>query len=295
MIIAISGKIGSGKDTVGSIIQYLTTDTINTHTLNKPKLISSSVSFEKYCEGFRTFDTIESSWKIKKFADALKEICSILTGIPRADFEKPEVKNSFLGEEWTKKHFNWMKEAQLEEYAKADGKTLKEYLEEGNHELIAEDEMGKVYRAKYLDEKRTVRWLLQTVGTEAMREHVHNNVWVNALFAHYKPLMSASFGTIDFAKGEYKELIPDTPIEYPNWLITDMRFPNELNAVKARGGITIRLRRTQWIKEGDVDKHIHPSETALDNAKFDYEIDNDGTIEELIEKVKEILIKEKII
>jgi hypothetical protein len=39
----------------------------------------------------------------------------------------------------------------------------------------------------------------------------------------------------------------------------------------------------------------HPSETALDDAKFDYEIINDGTIEDLIEKVKEILIKEQII
>jgi hypothetical protein len=45
----------------------------------------------------------------------------------------------------------------------------------------------------------------------------------------------------------------------------------------------------------DTRKIEHESETALDNAKFDYEIINDGTIEELIEKVKEILIKEKII
>jgi hypothetical protein len=39
----------------------------------------------------------------------------------------------------------------------------------------------------------------------------------------------------------------------------------------------------------------HPSETALDDAKFDYEIINDGEIVDLIEKVKTILIKEKII
>ena len=41
--------------------------------------------------------------------------------------------------------------------------------------------------------------------------------------------------------------------------------------------------------------NLHPSETALDDAEFDYEIINDGTIEDLIEKVKEILIKENII
>jgi len=39
----------------------------------------------------------------------------------------------------------------------------------------------------------------------------------------------------------------------------------------------------------------HLSETALDNYSFDYTIDNNGTIEELIIKVKEILIKEKLI
>ena len=37
------------------------------------------------------------------------------------------------------------------------------------------------------------------------------------------------------------------------------------------------------------------SETVLDNAEFDYVIQNDGTIEELINKVREILIKEKIL
>lgn len=37
------------------------------------------------------------------------------------------------------------------------------------------------------------------------------------------------------------------------------------------------------------------SETALDNAKFNYTIENDGTLLELIEKVREILIKEKIL
>jgi hypothetical protein len=40
---------------------------------------------------------------------------------------------------------------------------------------------------------------------------------------------------------------------------------------------------------------LHPSETALDDAKFDYVIDNDGTLDELVEKVRVILTKEKII
>jgi hypothetical protein len=33
-----------------------------------------------------------------------------------------------------------------------------------------------------------------------------------------------------------------------------------------------------------------PSETGLDNAKFDYELDSNGTINELIGRVEKILI-----
>jgi hypothetical protein len=43
------------------------------------------------------------------------------------------------------------------------------------------------------------------------------------------------------------------------------------------------------------DKMLHPSETALDDAKFDYTIENNGTLDELVEKVRVILIREKII
>ena len=42
-------------------------------------------------------------------------------------------------------------------------------------------------------------------------------------------------------------------------------------------------------------KIITKSETALDNAEFDYEIINDGTISELIDKIRNILIENKLI
>lgn len=93
---------------------------------------------------------------------------------------------------------------------------------------------------------------------------------------------------------------PIIPKIFSNWIITDMRFPNELQAVKKRGGITIRVKRpniTKLIDSGiDVTKiKEHESETALNHAEFDYVIDNSGSIENLIDKVKEILIKERII
>jgi hypothetical protein len=87
--------------------------------------------------------------------------------------------------------------------------------------------------------------------------------------------------------------------EYPNWIITDMRFPNEMQTIKANGGITIRVVRP-CLKCGGTNYHKlscyeqnekqHPSETALDDAKFDYEIINDGTLEDLIEKVEGMIL-----
>lgn len=131
----------------------------------------------------------------------------------------------------------------------------------------------------------TYREFLQKLGTEGMRVGVHTNIWVNALFSDYNPVTYSDRGGW----------------EYPNWIITDMRFPNELEAVEEREGITIRVVRSFNHKMGSKETGtlnltpLHPSETALDDAKFDYEIINDGTIEDLVDKVKEILIQEKII
>jgi len=122
----------------------------------------------------------------------------------------------------------------------------------------------------------TYREFLQKLGTEGMRVGVHTNIWVNALFSDYNPVTYSDRGGW----------------EYPNWIITDMRFPNELKAVEEREGITIRVTRPDILS---FEAMLHPSETALDDAKFDYEIINDGNIEDLVDKVKEILIQEKII
>ena len=77
-----------------------------------------------------------------------------------------------------------------------------------------------------------------------------------------------------------------------------------MEAVKKRGGITIRVNRPCNICGGSgyhkmscsVSKSgEHYSETALDKSEFDYIVDNDSDIESLIEKVKQILIKEKLL
>ena len=117
--------------------------------------------------------------------------------------------------------------------------------------------------------KPTPRLLLQLIGTNLFREQLHPNTWVNASFANY--LNNA-------------------------WIFTDVRFPNELEAIKKHNGITIRINRGLVERTGKmIQEPEHISETALDNAKFDYVIENDCTIDDLIEKVREILIKENII
>lgn len=78
-------------------------------------------------------------------------------------------------------------------------------------------------------------------------------------------------------------------VKYPNWIITDMRFPNELKAVKDKGGISIRVERPGLLESN------HLSETSLDSATFDFVINNDKDIEHLINEVRKILEKENLI
>jgi len=79
MIIGINGKIGSGKDTVGKIIQWLT----------KPELDGQYIGFQTYDDA--TLERL-SPFKIKKFAGKLKQTASLLTGIPIEMWEDQEFK-----------------------------------------------------------------------------------------------------------------------------------------------------------------------------------------------------------
>lgn len=110
----------------------------------------------------------------------------------------------------------------------------------------------------------TPREILQHMGTEAYRA-VDDGFWVRQLFKY----------------------IDRNNLE--NVIITDGRFPDEIDAVIERGGIHIRLYRDHNI---EVHGTSHASETSLDNTSdADYIIVNDGSIAEL-EAMAEILIKE---
>jgi len=127
-----------------------------------------------------------------------------------------------------------------------------------------------------------VRDFLQILGTDCLREQLFDNVHVAALFSEWKPQKMSEY---NFSK----------------WLITDLRFPNEFQAIKDRGGICVRVNRfeTQTFYNPNVSFPdgipIHASERALDDYPFDYEITNKGSIEELIEEVRKMLQHFKII
>ncbi len=110
----------------------------------------------------------------------------------------------------------------------------------------------------------TPREILQHIGTESYRA-VEDGFWVRQLFKY-----------ID---RNYLE----------NVIITDGRFPDEINAVKDKGGIHIRVMREE---EGAAQGQQHASEVSLDNFDdADYVIQNNGTIAEL-EVIAETIIKE---
>lgn len=298
-IISISGKIFSGKDTVGRIVQYLTWQK------NSGNLTMSYHEWDKAVPNPCPKGEYQV-WEIKKFAGKLKQICSLLTGIPVEDFEKSSVKDSLLPEEWFK------------------------YGIDGDHDFTPDD-YGYVYTyedaielaydlgedIKFIQKYRmTVRDLLQQVGTNALRHVVHPNIWLNALFSDYK----------------VKNYVPNktySELDLPNWIITDCRFPNEADISLQKDAVLIRVNRISEPQEDSrmctecgagfslqlmddnnglspccknhehvsvlVKPSTHSSETALDNYKFEHIIDNNGTINELVEKVKEILIKTKVL
>ena len=159
-LIGISGKIGSGKDLVGSIIQYLGAD--DSLAKSTPDIIAD-MEYNWYAS--RKI----SDYQIKKYADKLKDIVCLMIGCTRADLEDREFKEKPLGEEWAYYTVNSRKFSTLEE--------LKAWVETYYHTV----EMHNWGVKKY----HTPRTLLQLMGTECGRQTLHPNIWINALFADY--------------------------------------------------------------------------------------------------------------
>lgn len=270
MVIGISGRLGSGKDTVGKLIQYMTAEDVGAGCLGR---IRGGLSIDGHHN---------SSFENKKFAGKLKLIGSILSGAPVEMFEDQDFKKLPMTENWNV----WQvsdSSSRIEPFRFTSEEAAKKFLD---MQLVS---------LPYLDLKiarveMTYREFLQKLGTEGMRDGLHTNVWINALFADYKRKLEL----VKSDSPKYDLKVEESG-EYPNWIITDMRFPNEMESVKDKGGITIRvIRPVHALSQENNATQLHPSETALDNAEFDYVIENDGSFDDLILKVENILKKEQI-
>lgn len=115
----------------------------------------------------------------------------------------------------------------------------------------------------------TPRNILQKVGTECLRRGYRQDVWIRALGR--KILQSPS----------------------NNWVVTDVRFPNEADAVKSWGGKVVVVnrfpvsKRWSWFRSA---RDRHASEVAMDKYRgWDYALDNTSDLPAFYDKVKTMM------
>lgn len=244
-LIGLSGKKGVGKDLVYDIINYLT------YCKNNPE---HTEEFEVWLESASPF---ELTYENKKFADKLKDIACLLIGCTREQLESRTFKETSLGKNWT----CWeVRPLSLEPRLFITQQKANTYAD-------------KFSWAEVKLRTMTPRLLLQLLGTECGRQVIHPEIWVNALFADYETNYLNT--PTEKVRGGYMEV--------SKWIITDVRFPNEVKAIEDRGGMIIRIERP------GIELGTHASETALDDHVFKHTIINDGTIEDLVQKVKHVL------
>jgi len=125
----------------------------------------------------------------------------------------------------------------------------------------------------YEDKNLITRTLLQTYGTNIMRKRVSDSYWVDKL----------------------KENINNSDADVI--IITDVRFPNEIDAFSSSEYDVYKIRIERYIERESIENQ-HESETALDDYdKWDYKVINNKTKQALENQVelitKDIMSKNK--
>ena len=103
-----------------------------------------------------------------------------------------------------------------------------------------------------------VRRLLQVMGSEVGRDLIDPQIWIEL--------------TLGSAK------------KTDNIVLSDVRFRNEAEEIKWRGGQVWRISRI----EKDAPINAHRSESDMDSWNFDQYIANNGTIDELHEEINKL-------
>ncbi len=132
----------------------------------------------------------------------------------------------------------------------------------------------------------TPRWVLQQWGTDVARKSFHNDIWVASV------------------ENRLRNIKDDI-------VITDCRFANELVAIKNAGGITMRTHRgeePEWLSTAALFNHtpnsivkdnlkavleneygVHASEYSSVGIAYDYDLDNNDTIDHLHKQIESII------
>ncbi len=127
----------------------------------------------------------------------------------------------------------------------------------------------------------TPRWVLQYWGTEVCRKSFHDDIWIASL------------------ENKIRNSKDDI-------IVSDVRFPNEVKAIKNQNGKMIWVQRgrlPKWydtaleanagsniaINDLKVQK-VHASEWAWVGTKFDHTIHNDMKIDDLYNEVKALVV-----
>jgi len=130
----------------------------------------------------------------------------------------------------------------------------------------------------------TPRWILQQWGTEVCRKSFHDDIWIAAL---ENRLRTRTGHTV----------------------ISDVRFPNEIATIRNQGGRVIWVQRGETPEWYDVAletvagkfdhmarayPEVHPSEWAWIGTRFDAVVDNNGTVEQLHDQLKNLLLDPQV-
>ena len=126
----------------------------------------------------------------------------------------------------------------------------------------------------------TPRWVLQYWGTEVCRRGFHDDIWIASLENKLRKSKD-------------------------NIVISDCRFPNEIQSIRNAGGKIIWVQRGKlpdWYEtakkanEGDIKsinamatKQIHASETSWLGTNFDIVIKNNSTLDDLYSTIEEFV------
>lgn len=310
MIVGINGRIGSGKDTFAKLFLFILILRRQESFGGKRENIlnPNAWTFEKIAKYKWEKFPFYGGWEVKKFAAKLKQISALLLGCKVEDFENESFKNQLLPDEWQ----IW----EICNFGKP--KSYQDHLSnsyiidtEAEAQLFCLENSSSQHQYTYRKSERTYRWFLQDLGTRGIRG-VHPNAHINALMSEYDK--EANWLITDYRflnEGNAIEKFNGIKIrisrhkrfdDFAFWQLVANKLdiynpnPDYSNEYARRLDLDYDDSTEEYIDKEDIHRgKEHESETALDNyIEFDYDIDNNGTIEELAIKIEEIIIDLKL-